>query len=245
MTWLRDGIDRLVSLSSRKIVKSDDGTEYWDVDGMAVRPPRLDPYPKIANVGSLYALLSALYAEIGGLEHVPKQIVVTSHKTVEIVSHSLPPREDRLTFISASYENEGFAFNRYHDLESFIIGVQCQFVDSQAKEDLLAFVSGITGEEVVNNTDDGISQTVAVKVGFRKETTTRNPIVMLRPFRTFTEVEQPLSRFLLRIQKGREAPQIALFEADGGQWKSEASANVAEFLRGCSVVQKLRLNVIG
>lgn len=46
------------------------------------------------------------------------------------------------------------------------------------------------------------------------------------PFRTFLEVEQPESEFLLRVdaEKG-----IGLFEADGGIWKLEAKRNIAEY----------------
>ena len=42
------------------------------------------------------------------------------------------------------------------------------------------------------------------------------PVVKLRPYRTFLEVEQPESDFLIRIREGGE---IGFFEADGGAWK--------------------------
>lgn len=49
----------------------------------------------------------------------------------------------------------------------------------------------------------------------------------LQPYRTFLEVEQPASDFLLRLDKeGRPA----LYEADGGAWKLEAKRNIAAYL---------------
>ncbi|MDL2276354.1 hypothetical protein LJC02_01750, partial [Breznakia sp. OttesenSCG-928-G09] len=54
------------------------------------------------------------------------------------------------------------------------------------------------------------------------------PIFKVAPFRTFAEVEQPNSRFLLRVREGGE---MALFEADGGAWKLEAQNNVSTFIR--------------
>ena len=45
-----------------------------------------------------------------------------------------------------------------------------------------------------------------------------NP-VMLRPYRTFAEVEQPASQFVFRIDKNAE---MALFSADGGKWHLNA-----------------------
>jgi hypothetical protein len=60
-----------------------------------------------------------------------------------------------------------------------------------------------------------------------------NP-VKLSPFRTFIEVEQPESLFVLR---GRKGPQWALFEADGGLWKIKAIQNIKNWL------EKKELNV--
>ena len=53
------------------------------------------------------------------------------------------------------------------------------------------------------------------------------PRVPLRPFRTFQEVEQPESEFLLRMD---EEGNIGLFEADGGMWKLTARQTVKAFL---------------
>ena len=50
--------------------------------------------------------------------------------------------------------------------------------------------------------------------------------VMLRPFRTFLEVEQPESEFLLRVDPDEG---IGFFEADGGIWKLEAKKNIADY----------------
>lgn len=53
-----------------------------------------------------------------------------------------------------------------------------------------------------------------------------NP-VSLRPYRTFTEVEQPSSSFIFRAKTG---PRFALMEADGGAWRSKAMKNIKAFL---------------
>lgn len=53
------------------------------------------------------------------------------------------------------------------------------------------------------------------------------PRVPLRPFRTFQEVEQPESEFLLRLD---EDGNIGLFEADGGMWRLTARQTIKAFL---------------
>ena len=48
----------------------------------------------------------------------------------------------------------------------------------------------------------------------------------LKPFRTFLEVAQPESEFILRVN---DKGNIGLFEADGGVWKLEAKRNIAAY----------------
>ena len=69
------------------------------------------------------------------------------------------------------------------------------------------------------------------------------PIVRLKPYRTFQEVEQPESQFLIRVgERG-----ISFIEADGGMWKLEArktiyywlSAHLGDEIRDGSVVLAL------
>ncbi len=49
-----------------------------------------------------------------------------------------------------------------------------------------------------------------------------------RPYRTFSEVEQPASLFVFRIDK---QANMALFEADGKRWVADAVGNVAAYLK--------------
>ena len=80
----------------------------------------------------------------------------------------------------------------------------------------------------VTTKDNGVSQTVEVKAGVSlKQNVEINPRVKLQPFRTFLEVAQPESEYLLRVD---ETGRIGLFEADGGVWKLEAMQNVKEYL---------------
>ena len=54
-----------------------------------------------------------------------------------------------------------------------------------------------------------------------------NP-VELAPYRTFPEVEQPISKFIFRMQEG---PRAALYEADGGAWRNKAILSIKEYLQ--------------
>ena len=80
----------------------------------------------------------------------------------------------------------------------------------------------------VEVSDDGVTQNVEAKTGavLKTKATIPNP-VRLAPFRTFTEVEQPESAFVLRINQNM---QVALFEADGGAWRQEAMKDIQAYL---------------
>jgi len=52
------------------------------------------------------------------------------------------------------------------------------------------------------------------------------PIITLKPYRTFQEVEQPESIFLIRVNMR----EISFTEADGGMWKLKARQTVKAFL---------------
>jgi hypothetical protein len=57
------------------------------------------------------------------------------------------------------------------------------------------------------------------------------PRIKLAPYRTFREVDQPVSDFVFRLRGRHEGtPMCALFEADSGRWKLDAVSAVATWL---------------
>ena len=85
----------------------------------------------------------------------------------------------------------------------------------------------MTNENSVSTNDNGVTQTVEARQGVALNALIEiKPRVMLRPFRTFLEVEQPESEFLLRVDPDEG---IGFFEADGGIWKLEAKKNIADY----------------
>ena len=94
-------------------------------------------------------------------------------------------------------------------------------------------VGNLSVEKGTNTSDDGISQRVTVRDGVVRvsDVVIKNP-VYLRPFRTFCEIDQPESPFILRIRNsdGKGMPEIALYEADGGLWKHRAIQDIHAYL---------------
>jgi hypothetical protein len=151
-------------------------------------------------------------------------IVVTTHKSVSVINQIAEAEDARHEWLEAVYEAEGFPFGRFIDHEDFMVKAQALFVETESLRQLLKYVGNLTTARIQTSTDDGKTQTVVVEQGVRKsEVDLPNP-VHLRPRRTFPEISQPESPFVLRVRQTREGqmPEIALFEADGGLWKVEA-----------------------
>lgn len=127
---------------------------------------------------------------------------------------------------------ERFPFGQFLDRESFVIGLSSRFVDTPSTQDLLSLVSNLSNEGVTQSEDDGVSQKTTVKQGIvLKTSVTVKPRWMLNPYRSFREIPQPSSQFVLRLRaEPGEVPKCALFEADGGAWKLDAVLSIKNWL---------------
>lgn len=247
---IKEAIEKIQSLVVDAVDKpiTVDNRQYWAHSKQGIRPPTVSP---VACVKTLDALLSALEApELLGLTQDclgAVEIAVVGPRDVSIVSAPDNKWAQRDRYIDAECRVDHFYFDHFMSIEEFIIKTQCLFVDNDHKDELIKHVSSIVGEESVENSDDGVAQAVVVKnLLNRKGRAEFSPILTLRPYRTFPEVEQPESKFLLRMRKnGDRDVEVALFEADGGLWVTKACANVAAYLRADKRVQNKGIAVIG
>ncbi len=132
--------------------------------------------------------------------------------------------------ISASIDVCRFPFGRFMDAESFIIQLQSNFVQEEATQDLLKFVSNISQDSSVIQGDNGVSQQITARKGISLSYNAKMPNpVTLRPYRTFPEVEQPASSFVFRAQGDGNGVALALFEADGKAWKHQAIVSIRDY----------------
>jgi hypothetical protein len=101
------------------------------------------------------------------------------------------------------------------------------FIPNEGTAYLLDLLSRMTDENSVSTKDNGVTQTVEARQGVALNALVEvKPRIQLQPFRTFLEVPQPESEFLLRVDPNEG---IGFFEADGGVWKLEAKRNIADY----------------
>ena len=121
--------------------------------------------------------------------------------------------------------------------ESFSVARnKSKFLDEDAevndKPIILQFAGNVKAGTVAEYGDTGVGQKAAIKKGVAslQEVEVPSPC-RLMPYRTFTEVKQPMSSFIFRVKDNdRLGVSCALFEADGGAWKNEAKKNIKDYL---------------
>lgn len=218
---IKEALEHILNLKKPEIVTVDE--RNYSLDKLN---PVYEPEIKTLNVNSLCSMVDYIVSDVDSNEN-PCIIHVESPTVVSLRSAVFGDFSQRETMLQANALVPGFTFGQWYDNESFIIALQSKFQVTPDLQTILAVVGNVTDGSVRTYGDDGVSQTVQAKVGVAKvaDVAVPNP-VLLQPYRTFVEVEQPASHFVFRMRSGRETPEMALFEADGGAWKNKAMLNI-------------------
>ena len=185
-------------------------------------------HPDTLPLHSLEALVKLVQTEAAGME-TPLYIPIPNHLTVRCFGQPNPDaRFSRQVYYEAKATDVPGFQDGFRDQEKAIIELRSRFAPGEGVDYLLDLLSRISKESGVTTSDNGVSQTVEARQGVALKATVQvRPRVPLRPFRTFQEVEQPESEFLLRLD---EDGNIGLFEADGGMWKLAARQTIKALL---------------
>lgn len=153
-------------------------------------------------------------------------IHVLSPDKVELLG-SLNDYGEREVLLVVERYADDFDFNNFHNREELNIELQSKFVANEDHGILLKFIGNYQESTTKTATDDGVSQIAEMKTGVASVDNVKvpNPVV-LKPYRTFAEVEQPESKFIFRMSRGMQG---GLFEADNSQWKNEAIKNIKNY----------------
>jgi hypothetical protein len=198
------------------------------------------PRPETITVHNLRGFCGFIANDIDKRIHKAESLVVVdSPEEVRLISAVDGDDLKREELIKAELSDElkTFPFGKFLSQEEFAILFRSLFVkkDGDDFDYVLLYASKLTGGTQIDGDDDGITQNVQVKRGVSgalKDKVALKPIVKLSPYRTFREVEQPESEFLLRVRlNSNDQPDVALFEADGGAWANQATENVVAYIQ--------------
>lgn len=220
--------DLVNEINARKIVEVD-GLKYTAGHLSLLTPPK----PEVIGIHTLSGVVDYLNENPDSVMYESTIVHIRSHNEVAVISSLKGEVKQRDSLLVANLHGiTKFNFGEYDDLESFNVGLQSRFVQDENTANILKLIGNIKDGEVRTFSDDGTTQEVTAKVGLSMvdAAAVPNPVT-LSPYRTFPEVEQPSSKFVLRLRPGNPMPTCALFGADGGRWKLEAIRNIREFLK--------------
>jgi hypothetical protein len=232
---IQKALQYLVGLKDAKVIQV--GDSNYSTEQLHYIKPVFDPKPN-AQAISIKTLTGLVDYIKNSVDKIADSMVVhvTSPTKVQVYSE-LRADMNRDNYIVCEAWTPQITYGNFVDVESFNIMIQSCFLQNEHSAAILQVVGNIKEDNVQNTSDDGISQKVTAKSGVSTVTEIKvpNPVILC-PFRTFAEVEQPESKFVFRMQSG---PKAAIFEADGGIWRLYAMQNVkqylAEKLEGCNV----------
>lgn len=234
VTTIGQQIERLTLAAAGKTVTIG-GREY--AVAPVHDPRRPEPQPSTLEVATLSSVVEFLRSGQDDDYLSPRGatfVHVAGPDCVRVYTGVFGEHNQRTALVEAKAVVSRFPFDTFHEPELFNILVQSRIQDSPGRAAVLALVGNLSTEAVSTVEDDGVSQIARTKAGVVKvaERKVPNP-VPLRPWRTFGEVEQPESAFILRLRGGGDGkpPACALIESDGGMWRAAATKSVATYLR--------------
>ena len=214
-------IDKIVSLKETKTFEIG-GQTYADSQLTRI-PPHVDR-PECIEVSGLDGICKLIRTELAKLDTVV-MVQAKAHNAVEVMT-TYQPDFSRNILYRAKADAPGLRTG-FRGREVALIELRSLFIPNEGTAYLLDLLSRMTDENSVTTRDNGVTQQVEAKQGVSLNMLVDiKPRVQLQPFRTFLEIAQPESEFLIRVdsQEG-----IGFFEADGGIWKLEAKKNIADY----------------
>lgn len=225
---LKEAIEKIVELSKPFVVKGEKGEIFTNVDLCECKSDLDLQY--IHEVRSIDALLNLIKNE-AIIKYPDRKIFVEIQSFNSILCYLDVVDEDRnerVELYEAQEIDVAGVPSGWIDYQSAMIKLKAQFQDTSDKDYLINLLSKIDIEQGVHTEDNGMSQSVTVRKGIAaKGIENVKSICNLKPYRTFMEVEQPSSDFLIRINDHQE---ISFIEADGGMWKLAAKQTIKAYI---------------
>lgn len=181
--------------------------------------------PANLSVSGLDSIVKLVRNELDMFENLPVFIRVDDARTVSVFT-TYDDMMCRDSLYTAKCDVPGFR-DGFREYEQAIIELRSKFAPGPGVDYLLDLLSRMSKDSGVTTRDNGVSQEVEARQGVSLKALVQvKPRVALRPFRTFLEVEQPESEFLLRLD---DDGNVGLFEADGGMWQQTAKASITAY----------------
>lgn len=230
MEITKEVIEKIEQLCKPFIHIAQDGTEYFidKEDGITHLKPDME-YPAEIRLHSLDALVQMVKSEAVSIYDSPVYLEAKGYNNVGVflqIDTGMRCFRTELYNVVAS-DVPGWKEETELPYEQALIAIRTRFQQTNDTAYLLKLLSEISNGAKVTFAENGIATTVITKQGVDLQGNVPiRPIITLKPYRTFQEIEQPASEFHIRISERG----IKFIEADGGMWKLEARRTIVAHL---------------
>lgn len=225
---LKEAIEKIADMAIPDIYEVEGRSFAVNSNGVEEIRPDLD-IVKTIKLNSLDALVKMVKTEAYYFTDDILYITIPDHLTVRSFTHPFSEmRELRIEpYKVQATDVPGWQEDVLMGFEEAMIALRTRFQETPDSEYALKLLSDITTGSKVTYNDNGIATSVVTQSGVALQRNTGiRPIINLRPYRTFQEVSQPESQFLIRVtERG-----IKFVEADGGMWKLTARQTIKAYL---------------
>lgn len=224
---LKEFVEKIQSMAneaSAKVIEVD-GEQYstqriYKVDPTEYRPNGI-------TVNSLESIITLVRNE--AVRYTDNTIFVQVEDPLNVNVFTTFDDKNRRDFLyMAKADIVSTPIDQWTGKESLMIALNSVFIPSEDVDYIQSVLQKVTEESKVSSTDNGLGQSIEAQKGIAlKENMTLKKRVKLRPYRTFLEVEQPESEFILRADEGAK---FLIKSADGGAWELAAKSNIKVYL---------------
>lgn len=226
---IKEAIQHIQETANKPFLQEIKGETYIVDQGGLYQQIKPDlEYPQELTLTSLDALVKMVKTEASEMD-APLYITIPDHLTA--ICFGQPDAELRYARVSyyraKATDVPGWQSDVKMGFEEMQIALRTRFQETPDAAYAMKLLSDITTGGKITFNDNGIATSVVTQKGVALQANEAiRPIVKLKPYRTFQEVEQPESPFLIRVSERG----ISFTEADGGMWKLTARQTIKAFL---------------
>lgn len=196
------------------------------------------PTPTALKASTLAAVVAYVTANLADEKII---VNVVSPSQVQIVAPMVGDQRQQFVYLTSSpvlpeVVTGTTSGSGYLGIEQFLIQLQSCFAPSETRDALQKFCGRLRAGLAKEIEDDGITQKITATAGLTRSETVpvQNPW-KLAPYRTFPEIIQPESAYVLRMKQRQVGDALGaeatLIEADGGAWRAEAISMIGAWLK--------------
>jgi len=241
MEFLREAMEYISQLT-----RKGEEIRVKEICGKTYAPGDLTRYDdkidraSVLNVSTLSSVVDYISGRVNEWDSAGGMILHVVSPTGVVFCSGLDGVRQREILLWAKAVVNEFNFGISYDQESFMVALQSNFEATPDLAAIMKLAGNIVKGDSRTYSDDGVTQVASMRTGVSvsQQAIVPNPVV-LKPYRTFQEIEQPESPFVFRISNSNEQqPKFYLFEAGGGVWKLQAIERIKEYLK-TSLVQRI------